>query len=663
MRMNSSMSGLGRLLARWSGLLLVAALTACGGGGGSAGATSGGGGSGGGGGSTGTATVVVTIVNANGDAVTNISFGGAFKLRALVKDANGAVVSGKLVNFSLDGAPIATINPGSALTGATGIAEVAISPSSITANGAASAVSSATVNSAVVEGRVDFSVTPASLSLANFNAGQTSLPSGGNTQIRVDALIGGVSAGAVPVNVTFKGSCGRINGTDATTGVTVTTDGSGRATATYDSVKSDGSLCSSSVQLTASSLGASDQILGLTVASPTANAVTFVSALPARIFVAGFGATEQSVVKFKVLSQTNTPLSGQELKFSIVTNPGGVGLNASGSSSPVTATSDINGEAIVTIFSGPKPGPVKVRAELSADPTVFAESKNLTVASGPPTQERMDLSVETFNIEGWKLSGVRTKFTVRLADRLGNPVDDGTVVNFVSSGGQIQSSCATFKDTSGIASCAVELASQAPRPANGRVTVLAYTEGHKAYLDSNTNNKFDTGDTLHDMGDAFMDANENIQYDAGEFVLSRGGTQTCVGGTWTMPAVADTCDGKLATTIRQQATIFFSSSAAGVTFGTTTLAGVEFYVWSTEHPNLPMPAGTKVSADTFGSTSCAVKKVIPTLVQNIAPASTLGQDQSTRHRVDLTGCMSGDGVNITITSPSGLETIVSTRLL
>lgn len=650
------------LMRMLAGLLLAALMTACGGGGGSPGVTPGGGtgGTGTGGGSTptGTPTVTVSIVDAAGADGSRISLGQSYAAKATVRDKAGAAVPNRLVTFDVSNAAIATLTPSSALTDASGVAQVAIAPASITALGAATLSAGAEVDGSSVAGKVDFAVTSSSLTLSPITLGSTTLPAGGNTSVMVTALIGGSPASGVPVNVTFSASCGRINGTASS--FSTTTDGSGVASAVYSAVNADGSLCSGAVTLTASSAGTSARTAAITVAVPVANAIAFVSATPQQIYVAGSGALEQSVVSFKVMSGA-TPLSNVPVRFSILVNPGGVGLNSTGSGGDVTATTDAAGQVDVSVFSGTIPGPVKVRAALESDPTVFAETQNLSVSSGPPSQRFMSLSVSTFNIEGWNRDGTPTTLTVRLADRQGNPVENGTVVNFTAEGGQVASSCATSK-SNGISSCSVDFISQNPRPAGGRVSILAFASGTKDYVDVNGNNRYDAGtDTLVPIGDAYRDDDENRAFDSGEFVVPRGGTLACSGSGAPFPSRANTCDTSLATTVRQQATIFYSSTTPKLDIVSESSTVVNFLLRSLDNPNLPLPAGTTVSVDTGDATpaneqGCAVDKLFGSTVNNVEPSLDPSEPQPTEHSVTLKGCAAGDILSIKVKVPSGLET-------
>lgn len=632
------------------GLAAALALTACGGGGGNPGTVSG---SSGGGSITSKATLVVQIFNSANTAVSNVTFGGGNYVKATFKDANGVPIVNRLVTFSLNGATTAVISPTTALTNSLGEAQVSISPASVATQGAATVSAQAVDASATsYSGSTDFALAAAAITLGPLTLGSSALSPGGNTSVTTFAQSNSVAAAGI--NVSLIADCGTIN-------PVVTTDGSGGASATYSAVKTDGTSCRGLVTISASAVGTTVQKATLTVAAPVANAINFVSATPAQIFVKGSGATEQSIAKFKVLDSTGVAMPNIPVVFSLSVNPGGVGLGASGVTVPVTANSDASGIASVSVFSGTIPGPVEVKAALikavSTDPEVFTTSKNLTVASGPPSQNFFSLSVDTFNIEGWNIDGTSTNLTVRVGDRQGNPVPDGTVVNFTAEGGQVATSCATTR-VNGIAQCSVAFISQNPRPADGRVSVLAYAEGLKQFTDVNGNNAYEAGtDTLSDLGDAYRDDNEDGQYNVGEFVIPKGGVTPCAGTGGAFPSRANTCTGiaTLAATVRQQTQLMFASSAAAFTVTTPATASAITFVTvrinSADHSLFPMPAGTVVSADALSS-ACTIGKISPSVVPNTSPGTTASQLGSS-HSIGLTGC-GGSTIIVKATAPSGL---------
>jgi hypothetical protein len=656
-------------------LVLIAGLSACGGGGGSPGTTSGDTGS------TGNETpavnapsITVTMTNADGAEVTGISLAGGFTVRATVLDATGAVVKNKLISFEVTGSSVAVVSPSTALTNDSGIASVNISPASVTSVGAATLSASADVSGVTVESSKDFSIQATNVTLSTLSIANNSLPSGGNTAVSVTALLNGVPASATPVNVNFSASCGRINDLAANTSspVSLTTNGAGVATVVYTALDPDGKPCSGNQTITASSSGVSSPGT-VNVAGQVATAINYVSASLSQIFIKDTGATDQSIVTFKVLDSSGLPMANEKVRFSVVTNPGGVSLGVSGSTSNVEVETTPSGNASVVVFAGGIPGPVKVRADLlvknTGQPTgVFSESQNLTVASGPPAQNRLSLAVETFNIEGWNIDGTRTLLTVRAADRQGNAVVDGTVINFTSEAGQVARSCSTVTIDK-IASCSVVFESSEPRPTGGRSSILAFAEGTKDYVDNNNNNIYDVGDTLLNMGNAYRDDDEDGAFDSGEFALPRGGVSVCSGIGAPAPAAANTCDGLLGTTVRKQTVILYSSSQPAVPNGAVdtllTRGGLSFQLRSFHNPLLPMPAGTRVETTIVDNTkdnnlSCSVGLLAGTPVVNVSPGTNPNADLSTPVQVLLKECAPGDTLTVSVVAPSGLKTTLPT---
>jgi len=99
--------------------------------------------------------------------------------------------------------------------------------------------------------------------------------------------------------------------------------------------------------------------------------------------------------------------------------------------SPATATSDENGYVTTYVRSGTVPTPIWVVATVTgSSPVIKTQSNSLTITTGLPAQNSFSLSVGTFNIEGWRYDGITTTLTILASDRLGNPVPDGTAINF-----------------------------------------------------------------------------------------------------------------------------------------------------------------------------------------------------------------------------------------
>ena len=661
------------------------------------------------------ASLTASIVNATTNAATsNITYAGSYLAQARLVDGSGNPLANCVVTFSLGASTIATLGSDTTgLTNSSGIASVPIAAASLLSQGAGTLTATASVGVVNLSSVANFAVAPSSVSLGPISAGSTTLASGTTTSLSVLATISGSSGSSNNiVNVTFQASCGQIN--NAGSSSSVVSNGSGLAQAIYSSVSSAGTLCSGPVTITASTPGATAVSLTLNVASPTASAVLFVPPASApQIYVIGSGSITQSVLTYKVTTSAGTAMAGATVTFGITVNPGGVTLGTNASTVPISSTTDSNGLVTVAVNSGTVPGPVNVMAALTSSCggtapvtmsgmsacTVYALSQNLTVASGPPSQRYMSLSISTFNVEAWDIDGTQTTVTVRVADRQGNPVVDGTVVNFTTDSGQIASNCATKLSAQGISGCSVTWSSQAPRPAQykGRAAVLAFTNGQKDYIDVNGNNKYDAGtDQLIEIGNPYRDDNESGNYVQGDFVIQGLACDAASGTSVTgfpyitdpqhrftssgepYPFSSNTCTGDLPTTVRAQGIILESSSTPAL--GDSTVVNnstayrlngtmlsppytasrfgpIQFYLTSAANHNLPMPATTQVVAKAVGTPAdgCTAGTVQGTPVVNVDPTTVPSANLGTLVSIPLTSCtLGGDQIAVTVTAPSGV---------
>jgi hypothetical protein len=240
-----------------------------------------------------------------------------------------------------------------------------------------------------------------------------------------------------------------------------------------------------------------------------------------------------------------------------------------------------------------------------------------TSSNGVPSQKYMSLSIDSYNLD-WSKDGSIAKVTVRVADTAGNPVPDGTIVQFSVGGGSILTSCKLAGVASGaskLSACTVDFATQNRRPSTGYVEVLAWLEGEEAYIDLNANGQYDTGEPYADSGRIFRDDNHNTVYDVNFDELSIDATLTTQPGLGTAACAApdarltnaagieqpysvqNTCDGVWGKTlVRATATMAQSNSARiAVKAG---LAAGELLVGSLANPSnvfVGAPGGTKMS--------------------------------------------------------------------
>jgi len=646
-----------------AGLLLAGALVACGGGGGSPGAA---GGAGGGGGSlpTNTPTLALSLVDTTGAAVSGnaVTPGSTVFARALVRDEGGAAVANKLVSFTSTGQVVA-FQPasGQVLTDASGVASVQVTPSSLSSAGADTITASATVNDTPVAASLDVQTSAANVTLSGIRAAQTSLTAYQNTTVSVDVAVNGSPATTTPVSVDFSASCGSFSPTSAKS------DSSGKASTTFQAAGCSGGTAT----LTASLPGSAPVQTTVTVQAPQATNLLFVSATPSVIFTsAASSGDKQSTVKFKVVDAAGNPIGAStqvRVSLSSAAIASGVVFADTNTTTAKVVSTDVNGEVSVIVKSGGFPTPLSVTAALVSDPSITAASSGLTVNSGRAVQNFFSPAASVFNIEGWRYDGETTTITVRTADRLGQPVPAGTPVSFISEGGQVTASCTVAIDADGKSACSVVLASQNFRPGDGRVSVLAYMDGDEIFVDTNGNNRHDSGESFVDMGQPFLDADEDTVAGPGEQKVGDAsvpgsgiGSTACSAGV--IENVPGTCDGTWGPTrVRGRLTIVFSDSTAITTGVFTDLTRTGVTVFLRDLHGNPLPAGTTVSAAVSGGTNCSLKEVIPATVP-----STINP---TFHRVIVTkgsaaaDTCSGAEVTIKSTTPKGNTTLLGSVVI
>jgi hypothetical protein len=566
-----------------------------------------------------------------------VSSGSNITATATVLNSNGAAAANTVVTFAALSALVA-FDPISAttLTNSSGVATITINAVS---SGATSITASATPSSSTVTSSpVGLAVSVSggggggggsTITLGNITLGSNSISAYGSTSVSVPVYVNSVLA-TVPMSVTFTSPCVTLG--YATLSSPVTTIG-GNATSTYTDKG-----CSATDTITASVTGATNtSSANIIVAVPTATNIQFVSATPSNIGTATASSTllqTSSVVKFRVVNSSNIGVKGQTVNFSVIpdSKPGGLYLSNS------SGNTDSDGYISVSLIAGTVPTPVWVVATLASNTNIKSQSNALTITTGLPTQNFFSLSVQTHNIEGLAYDGVTSTLTIIASDRLGNPVPEGTAINFITEGAQISpASCTTTSGT-----CTVTFKSSAYRPIgetidyggstgvqgavaaleydgvtpitinggpnlyvrNGRVTVLAYTLGEESFVDTTNsgNNIYVLGDTFYDLGNLYIDANENGQWDSGETYISySSGSSACPATSSDVPSKAGTCDGAWGLNyVRRSQVIILSGSTAQISqnfFSITSSCFAEYEFWLMDGNYNPMPAGTTVAVN------------------------------------------------------------------
>jgi len=682
-------------------LIAAAALSACGGGGGNPGAVgppavgttnpttpaTPGTGSGTGTGSGATDPVAATkvtlmLVDGSGNAVTSLSGGQTGSLKATVLDPAGKPAANAIVQFATSSAELLSFIPetASALTDAKGVAVVTVKPASFTASGAAALSATSVVEGKTGTVSMNISIGAAPLTVGKLTFATTPpvpLPAFNTVALNIPVTSAGQPA-AVSTGLVLSSLC--VGDGSATLVPGAIANGVQLATYTNNG-------CLRPTDTITASIGSSSQTISLDVSAANIGSIQFAASSVSGSSIVlkgsgGQGRSESAQLTFRVVDQQNNGLAGVDVDFAATTNTGGLSV------SPMRATTDGSGNVTTMVSSGTIPTPVRVTATASRNGrTISGLSDALTVSTGLPIQRSMSLSAEHYNIEGGDIDGQTVEIGVRLADQYGNPVSDGTTVNFVTEGGAVgtsgQGACNTLNGA-----CKVDLVSQNFRPADGRVTVLAFVQGIENFVDLNGDGQYtcpgkpDTYRPLDeacdatdrepfptnedgDMGDPFLDTNMNGVYEPalGDRPFPFKGTtfkpagNNAWGLNYLRKSIEVVFSGSFATVsqVCEGSTCTPTAYGSGASIPLSGLAGascradkpLQLAVRLTDSRGNPLPFNSAISVAT--SNKLAVSAVSPATV-----GSTTGF-VGTEHKMTVTPdatCAPGD-FTLRVTTPQG----------
>ena len=483
---------------------------------------------------------------------TSISSASPATVTATLTDGKGLPVAGQVVTFTVVRG-LAKTNVGTALTDASGNAVVILSPANSTVAGADEVTASASLSGTTLQSTKGFQVQATNVTLSSFTSAVATVGAYGQTTLTVS--ITGASVGS-PVNVTVTSSCvsqGKATLSPATFAAT---------NASVDLQYKDNGCgaIQANDKLQATIVGAAGNVaLDLPISMPSASSLAFVSAAPEIIYIKGSGFTETSTLTFEVRDGAGNTLPNRSVTLSLLTLSGGVTME--GGTADVTQVSDAAGRVTVRVNSGTVPTPIRVSAKLRDMPTIATVSSNLSVAVGLPSQLNFSLSQTAKNIEGFNIDGTTNGYSIIASDRSGNPVPAGTSINFVTEGGQVEP-IKQIQLIGGLARATAGFVSADPRPADGRVTVTAFSLGEESFIDQNGNNRYDVGEPFQDLGNVFKDRLFDGAYDANvdEYLptnIANSSACTAVGAASgatpatsallalnaSIPSMSGTCDG------------------------------------------------------------------------------------------------------------------------
>ncbi|MGI2207750.1 Ig-like domain-containing protein [Shewanella baltica] len=461
-----------------------------------------------------------SILN-NSALVTSFKVDEPVQLQAILLDSESNGIEGAKVTFT---AGSAVLNPASTLTKTNGIAQVTYTPSatelgansltvtvdyqgqSLQTSSLYEVLSKDAVNqegtlklgsyngAVFTEGKLASTLTADANDVYKISAGGSF---GVSASLVLEANDGTITRVQTPSSISFSSDC--TNSNSATLDTPVTTL-SGNASSTFQDTSCSGNS-ERSDQIIATTVAGNQTLTAnfpFTLQRQTLASLSFESAEPAQIRIkgaGGTGASESSLVSFKVTSANGQPAAQQEVSFSLDTVVGGLSF-ANGTANAQSLTNS-QGIASVRVLSGTVPTPVRVVATaIDADTkeVITSQSEQLTVNTGLPQQLGFSLSTTVFNPEAGDFNGETATITIRASDSFGNPAPDDTAVNFTTEGGGITSPCLTKNGT-----CSVVWTSQTARVPDHRITILAYALGHETFFDTNGNNIFDDADISKDI--------------------------------------------------------------------------------------------------------------------------------------------------------------------
>lgn len=614
----------------------------------------------------------IVLYDVNGNPTRTVTSNGV-KAKVTVVDKQGKGIPDALVTFSGTNVVFGSSN-GSVVTNANGEAIISVKPANSEDTGSYSM--SATVQyggDTATSSNYFYSLQALDVKLADLVVADDTLETGGKTLITLTALDATTNQGVNNVTVNFSADCGSFDNAQAVS------SNSGNVKVTYSSIDSNGQLCTGTQTITAStpngSAGSLSTKVSIAAIEPTSINYTTQEGLTLGAKSSGSASTSQ--VEFTIYSN-GSPASNQQVKIDLLRAPADFSFVRNGNRSSKILTSDASGKVSVTVYPGDIPGPVELKASLVNDPTIFALSKRLAVATGRPTQKGFGLSVGKQVLLNNTLQS--TTITANLTDRQGNYVPEGTTVSFIAEGGTVTPSCST----NAVGQCSVTFTSQLPRPDNGRVSVLAYVEGDKDYIDIDGDNVYTAGkDKLsQNIGILYRDDNENMKYDRdlGEFQYSRNdeGSNACASPLFSQPSRAGTCNDKLDVILRRQVIMGFADATPTLINLKYKNGFINFDMYGNGQLVLPMPSGTTVTIEAEDRTEnndMDCKAEIASGYQEVPGAMDLKRvyvnnsgnlvngflnHPVVKYKVDPSGCTALDKIALVVTPPGAGK--FSTRL-
>jgi hypothetical protein len=259
------------------------------------------------------------------------------------------------------------------------------------------------------------------------------------------------------------------------------------------------------------------------------------------------GYQETTFITFRVLDNSGTLLSGQQITFTV---NGPQGDKSAAAIDTATGVSGPDGivykdpatKTLPTLSSGTLAGSVTVTARgVMGSQVVTTTSDAISVVGAKTNRKLLGFACSPKNLGGFGSSKLEATCHVTAADRYGNTVTVTQPVWFQAEAGSIQS---VANISGGVLDAKLNTdhtkmpADVAPlpnepsyttvdgkvhNPRDGLVTVMVAIKGEEEFDDLNGNGKWDAGEPFVDQGEPFVDENDNDTYDNGEYYIDVNG--------------------------------------------------------------------------------------------------------------------------------------------
>ncbi len=344
----------------------------------------------------------------------SIANGSSTTVTATVTDSAGLPVSGVNVSFSVISASAGSFAPLTAATNASGVATSQFTASPTGNDSKVTIKAAVTVAGASISGTASLTIgtPPVAATSVTIALSPTSVSATGGA-VTVTATVTGASGPAAGAAVQFSASDAAA-GTFSNT--TATTNASGVATVTFTAAAGNKFV---DIRATVGTLTATAT---LTIGSPPPPAATSMSLTVDPLTV---DIQSQAAVSVKLLTSTGSPAFNTSI---LLTMPTGSNLGSFSPTDPnadsLTLTTDSQGVASATFYSGDTSGPASIKATSGS----LTKTASINITSAPNS---LTINIVNPNLQ----NGQSTNVVADVRNVLNTAVSDGTTVNFAITAG------------------------------------------------------------------------------------------------------------------------------------------------------------------------------------------------------------------------------------